>query len=164
MITLIAAISKNNCIGRDNDLPWHIPEDLQHFKDQTKGKIVVMGRKTWESIPEKYRPLPKRTNVVISRNPDYVVPEGVFLFTDLEEAFDHFKDQEIMVAGGGQIYTMSIPHADVLDITHVDQEIEDGHAFFPEIDMSVWKEVERVDRDGYSFVRYESANVTNNTN
>lgn len=154
-ISLIAAISKNNCIGRDNDLPWHIPEDLEFFKKMTKGKVVLMGRKTWESIPEKYRPLPGRTNVVISRQLDYKVPEGVYLFEDVDIALDYFKDQDIMVSGGGQIYEATIGRADTLYITHVEQEIPNGHAFFPKIDVSIWKEVERTDREGYSFVTYK---------
>lgn len=154
-ISLIAAISKNNCIGRDNDLPWHIPEDLEFFKKMTKGKVVLMGRKTWESIPEKYRPLPSRTNVVISRQLDYKVPEGVYLFEDVDIALDYFKDQDIMVSGGGQIYEATIGRADTLYITHVNQEIPNGHAFFPGIDVSIWKEVERTDREGYSFVTYK---------
>ncbi len=154
-ISLIAAISKNNVIGRDNDLPWHIPEDLDFFKKMTKGKIVIMGRKTWESIPKKYRPLPGRTNVVISRQLDYKVPEGVYLFEDVDIALDYFKGQDIMVSGGGQIYTATIDKADILYITHVNQEIPNGHAFFPEIDQNIWKEIERIDRDGYSFVTYK---------
>lgn len=156
-ISLIAAISKNNVIGRDNDLPWHIPEDLDFFKKMTKGKVVMMGRKTWESIPEKYRPLPARTNVVISRQLDYKVPEGVYLFEDVDIALDYFKGQDIMISGGGQIYTATIDKADTLYITHVEQEIPNGHAFFPEIDATKWKEVERTDRDGYSFVTYKKS-------
>ena len=154
-ISLIAAISKNNCIGRDNDLPWHIPEDLEFFKKMTKGKVVLMGRKTWESIPEKYRPLPGRTNVVISRQLDYKVPEGVYLFENVDIALDYFKDKDVMVSGGGQIYEATIGRADTLYITHVEQEIPNGHAFFPVIDLPKWKEVERTDRDGYSFVTYK---------
>ena len=154
-IALIAAISKNNCIGRDNDLPWHIPEDLEFFKKMTRGKVVVMGRKTWESIPEKYRPLPKRTNVVISRDPGYSVPEGVFVFPNVYETFEHFKDADIMVSGGGQIYSLTIDKADTLYITHVDREIPECHAYFPEIDPQIWHETERTNRDGYSFVTYK---------
>lgn len=154
MIALIAAISDNNCIGRDNDLPWHIPEDMEFFKTMTKHKVVIMGRKTWESIPEKYRPLPHRTNVVVSRNPDYPVPEGVHLFQDVHHALDIFKDEDIMISGGGQIYTMTIDAADTLYITHVHQTVDECHAFFPEIDINVWQETERNDKEGYSFVTY----------
>lgn len=155
MIALIASISKNNCIGRDNDLPWHIPEDLKFFKTKTTNTVVVMGRKTWESIPEKYRPLPNRTNVVITRQTDYVVQEGVHVFADVTEALEKFKDEPIMIIGGGQMYAQTIDIADTLYITHVDQEIPVCHAFFPAIDPSVWKEIERDNRDGFSFVTYK---------
>lgn len=154
-IALIAAISKNNCIGRDNDLPWHIPEDLEFFKKMTQDKVVLMGRKTWESIPEKYRPLPKRTNVIISRNTEYSVPKGVYVFADVEQALNYFEGQEIMVSGGGQIYALVMDKADTLYITHVDQEIPECHAFFPHIDPKIWLKAERIDRDGYSFVTYK---------
>jgi len=158
-VSLIAAISENNCIGRDNDLPWDIPEDLAFFKKMTKGKIVIMGRKTWESIPEQYRPLPKRTNVVITRQADYEVPEGVFVFSSIDAALEHFKDQDIMIAGGGQIYSLTIDKADTLYITHVHKTIDGGHAFFPQIDPDVWKEFERDERDGFVFVTYKKKQI-----
>lgn len=158
MITLIAAISKNNCIGNRGKLPWHIPEDLEHFKHATTGKTVLMGRKTWESIPPKYRPLPKRKNIVITRQSPYPVPEGVEVYQTVDEAFAAHAKEDMTVVGGGEIYAQTIGMADVLDITHVDQEV-DGDAFFPKIDSSIWKEVSRSDRTGYAFVLYKKRGV-----
>ena len=95
MMTLIAAISKNNCIGRDNELPWNIPEDMERMRKITQNKILIMGRKTWESIPEKRRPLPNRTSVVITRNNDYPLPEGVERYGSVEEALKAHEGEEI---------------------------------------------------------------------
>ncbi|OGL74429.1 diacylglycerol kinase [Candidatus Uhrbacteria bacterium RIFCSPHIGHO2_12_FULL_60_25] len=148
-ITLIAAISKNNVIGTEGRLPWHIPEDMKHFKTLTMGKVVLMGRKTWESIPEKFRPLPGRTNVIITRQPDYPVPTGVQTFQSTDDALKN----DVMVIGGAEIYRQTIDRADRLEITYVDRVIE-GDATFPAIDPSVWKEIAREDRDGLSFVTY----------
>ncbi len=154
MIALIAAISENNCIGKNNTLPWHIPEDMKHFRKLTNGKTVVMGRKTWESIPEKFRPLPNRKNVVITRNLDYTVPDSVMLYHSVKEALEH-EGGDVMVIGGAEIYVQSIELADTLYITHVHTFIEDGTAFFPTIDKNIWKEAEREDHEHFSFVTYK---------
>jgi dihydrofolate reductase len=154
MITLVAAISKNLCIGKDNDLPWDIPEDMEHMRAATLGKVLIMGRKTWESIPEHRRPLPKRTNVVITRDLDYAVPEGVEKYNNIEDAVEAHKDEEIIGFGGQRIFEEMIKIADELDLTLVDQEIPECHAFFPAIDPEIWQESERDDRDGFSFVRF----------
>lgn len=153
-LSLIAAIAKNNVIGNQNTLPWHIPEDLQHFKKITKGHTVLMGRKTWESIPEKFRPLPERTNIVITRNAAYPVPSHVEVYTTLEEACAKHPTEEIMVIGGADMYRQTIDKADTLFITHIDQEVV-GDAFFPPIDLNQWKEIEREPKDGFSFVTYK---------
>lgn len=153
MISLIAAISQNNCIGKNGTLPWHLPEDMQHFKKITSGKTVFMGRKTWESIPDKFRPLPGRKNAVITRQEKYSVPDGVEIYASIDAALKHLRDEDVCVIGGGEIYTQTIAKADTLYITHVDQDV-DGDAFFPEIDMTIWKEHGRDDREGYSFVTY----------
>ncbi len=152
-LSLISAVAKNNCIGKNNTLPWTIPEDLKHFKDLTTGKIVLMGRKTWESIPERFRPLPKRTNVVITHQASYPVPEGVLVFSSIEKALAHFQGQDVMSIGGATIYAETIDLADTLYITHVDQTV-DGDAFFPVIDRAVWRESSREDHPGFSFVTY----------
>ena len=152
-LSLIAAVAENNCIGKNNALPWHIPEDFARYKKLTMGKVLVMGRKTWESIPEKFRPLPGRTNVVITRQKNYPVPEGVEIFETVQEALAAHQDEEVMSNGGAEIYRQTIDQADALYITEVKQ-IVDGDAFFPTIDPALWKEVEREDYPGFSFVKY----------
>lgn len=152
-LSLIAAIAENNCIGKSGGLPWYLPEDLAHFKKLTSGKTVLMGRKTWESLPEKFRPLPKRTNIVITRQTDYVVPPDVEIYSTIDEAIARHQNEEIMVIGGAEIYKQTIDKADTLYITHI-HKIIDGDAFFPEIDKNVWREVEREDHEEFGFVTY----------
>ncbi len=154
MIALIAAISENNCIGKSGTLPWYIPEDLKRFKKITTGHTVLMGRKTWESIPEKFRPLPDRKNIVITRNTTYPVPRGVVLYHSVEDALKH-EQGDIMVIGGAEIYAQSIDRADTLYITHIRTCIEDGTAFFPTIDRTIWKETDREEHEHFSFVTYK---------
>ena len=139
-ITLVVAIAKNGCIGINNDMPWHIPEDFAFFKAYTSGKPVVMGRKTWESLPKK--PLPHRRNIVITRQADYVA-EGAEVVGDLQAAFALCADApEIIVMGGAQIYAEALPLATDLRITEVDLSVE-GDAYFPTVDANVWQEVAR---------------------
>ncbi len=152
-LALIAAVSKNNCIGRGGTLPWHIPEDLAHFKALTRGTTVLMGRKTWESIPEKFRPLPGRKNVVISRQPDYPVPDGVALFTSPDAALAAHQNELVMVIGGAELYRQTINQADTLYLTHVDREV-DGDAFFPPIDATIWERTVEEPHTGFTFVTY----------
>ncbi len=154
MIALIAAIAENNCIGKDNQLPWHIPEDLEHFKKITDRKIVLMGRKTWESLPEKFRPLPNRKNIVISRNLEYKVPEGVEVYDSIESAIEGHKNEEVFVIGGAGIYSQTIDNADRLYITHIHKPV-DGDVFFPILDKEKWEEFEREDKKEFSFVTYK---------
>lgn len=139
-ITLVVATAKNGCIGINNDMPWHIPEDFAFFKAYTSGKPVVMGRKTWESLPKK--PLPNRRNIVITRQADYVA-EGAEVVGDLQAAFALCADApEIIVMGGAQIYAEALPLATDLRITEVDLSVE-GDAYFPTVDANVWQEVAR---------------------
>ena len=129
-ISLIAALSENRVIGKDNTLPWHIPEDLKHFKEVTSGHPVIMGRKTFESIG---RLLPKRLNIVVSRDPAYKV-EGATMANSLDKAIEiatNYDANEVFVIGGGQIFEQSMAFADRLYLTVVHTEIE-GDAFFPE--------------------------------
>ncbi len=154
MITLIAAIAKNNCIGKNNTLPWNIPEDLKHFRELTKGKTVLMGRKTFDSIIALIgKPLPNRQSIVITKQNDFVAPDGVEIFHELDRALNDHANDDLWIIGGAQIYNETIANADRLEITHINQTI-DGDAFFPTIDLSIWKEVARDDRDGFSFVTY----------
>ena len=152
--TIIVAIADNNAIGRDNALLWHISEDLKFFKRTTSGCPVIMGRKTFESIG---RPLPKRTNIVVSRGFDG--PEGVVVVPSLEDAYAAASaviSDRCFVIGGGQIYAQAMDHADRLVVTHVHTVIEDADTFFPPIDPTVWEVASRSDvmndpETGYDF-------------
>jgi dihydrofolate reductase len=153
MVTIVAAVARNGCIGKDGGLPWHIPEDLQRYRRVTMGKVVVMGRRTWESIPEKFRPLAGRTNVVVTRQADYALPPGVERFPSLDAALAAHAGDDVVINGGGAIYAQAMACADVLDLTHVDRAV-DGDTFFPAIDPAVWTPVWREDHDGFAFVTY----------
>ena len=151
---IIVAISDNNAIGRDNQLLWHISEDLKFFKRTTLGCPVIMGRKTFESIG---RPLPKRTNIVASRS-GYAAPEGVVVVGSLDEAFASVPGdvERAFVIGGGQIYAQAMSDMDRLIVTHVHTVIEDADTFFPPIDPEVWKVADRSEmyhdeESGYDF-------------
>lgn len=131
-IILVAAVAANRVIGKDNQLLWSIPEDMAHFKTLTAGHAVLMGRKTWESLPERFRPLPGRRNIVISRQSDYAAP-GAELAHSLEEGIGLASDVEkLFVIGGADIYAQSMPLADRLEITEVELSPE-GDTWFPVI-------------------------------
>ena len=153
-ITIIAAVAENGCIVKDGKLPWHLPEDLKHFKEVTTGNTVIMGRKTWESLPEKFRPLPHRKNVVITRQLDYSVPQEVSVFSSLESALNEYAHHSVMIIGGAEIYRQAFPLADKLELTRIHQRVE-GDAFFPIINSAEWKEARRENHEGYSFFTYE---------
>ncbi len=157
IISLIAAIGENRELGKDNQLPWHLSADLKYFREQTKGKPVIMGRKTYESIG---RPLPMRENIIISHNPDYKA-EGCHSCTSLDKAISlakSFSAEEVMVIGGGQIYTESLKFADRLYITEVHKSV-DADAFFPDFDKNSWHEKSRIPQEEngttFDFVIYE---------
>lgn len=156
MVTIVAAVARNGCIGKGGTLPWRIPEDMKHYKEVTMGKVVVMGRKTWESIPERFRPLPGRTNVVVTRQARYPLPDGVERVGSLEEALTAHRAEDVIINGGAAIYRAAMARADTLDLTHVHRDV-DGDTFFPTVDPAVWKESRREDHDGFSFVTYERA-------
>lgn len=152
--SLISAIASNNCIGKDNKLPWDIPEDLEHFKKITMGKTCVMGDTTFQSILGYIgKPLPGRKTVVLTLDKNYQAPEGVRVFNSIEDAWEALKDEDVFVCGGATIYRLTIDKVDTLYITHVHMEV-DGDTFFPEIDKGIWREVEREDHDKFSFVKY----------
>jgi dihydrofolate reductase len=160
MISLIAAIGKNNELGKSNTLLWHLPADMKHFKEITTLHPVIMGRKTFESIG---RPLPNRRNIVITRNVNYK-KDGVELAYSLSEALDLFPDQneEIFIIGGAELYRQTMPLADKLYITHIDAEDKNADAFFPEIIPVVWNEVSHIKHEAdeknifpYTFSIYE---------
>ncbi len=162
-VVLIAAVGRNGVIGRDNDLPWRIREDLQHFKQLTLGHTLVMGRKTYASIG---RPLPGRRTVVVTRQPDWSAP-GVEVAHSVEEALKladsnetpaadgefHPAGGDIYVAGGGEIYRQALPYADRLELTEVDQSPA-GDTTFPTLDPTHWTETARTPHDGFTFVTY----------
>lgn len=160
IISLIAALGKNNEIGQNNNLLTHLPADLKHFKEVTSGHPVVMGRKTFESLPKG--PLPNRRNIVISRNPDLKI-EGTEVYSSLDYALIKLVDEaEIFIIGGAQVYKQSLSTADKLYITRIHAEFPDADAFFPTIDLHEWKEVSREayppdDKNpyGFTFLEYE---------
>ena len=135
-ITLVAAMARNRAIGLDGAMPWHLPRELKHFKDTTMGKAIVMGRKTWESIG---RVLPGRQNIVVTRNPDYSAG-GCDVVLSLEAAIATAEGDEVMVIGGGQLYTEAMPVADRMVLTLVECDPE-ADTWFPEWDESRWHEV-----------------------
>jgi len=131
MLGMIWAQSRNGVIGRDGDLPWHIPEDWLHFRRTTGNDAVVHGRASWEALPQKNRPLPGRRNIVLTRQPDYDAP-GAELAHSLPAALDLLDGADAWICGGGQVYADAMPLADLLVVTEVDAEIAgDTHA--PEI-------------------------------
>lgn len=154
-LTFVAAVAKNGVMGSHNALPWYIPEDLKHFKQVTLNKPVLMGKNTFDSILNRLKkPLPERTNVVITRQMDFKAPEGVIVYHSLNDALAGLKNEpEVMVAGGGQIFSQLIDKADKLILTEVHMEVE-GDVFFPKVDKKIWKETSREDHEDFSFVEY----------
>lgn len=150
-VTLVAAVARNGVIGKDGGLPWHLPDDLRHFKAVTMGGVLVMGRKTYESIG---RPLPGRTTVVVTRRPDWAAA-GVLTAGSVSEALELGESLgEVFVVGGADIYRQTLDRADVLELTHVDGEPE-GDTTFPQVDWSRWQATRREVKDGYTLTRYE---------
>ena len=134
MITLIAAAGENNELGKENDLVWHLPDDFKRFKALTTGHHIIMGRKTFESFP---KPLPNRTHIVITRNKMYR-NDGIIIVTSLEEALKiSVKDPQPFIIGGGEIYALSLPYAQKIELTRVHGTFE-ADTYFPEIDTTQW--------------------------
>ncbi len=154
-LVLIAAVAKNGVIGKGNDIPWHIPEDLRRFKELTISYPIIMGRKTYESIVNRLgSPLPKRTNIVLSNSGHINGRRGIIVARNLDEALDLVSDNKsACVIGGQQIYEQTIDKADRLEITHIHKDY-DGDSYFPEISKNIWKEKKRDNRGEYSFVTY----------
>ncbi len=143
-ISLIAALTQNRVIGKNNDLPWHLPDDMRYFMQTTKQHHIIMGRKNYESIPEKFRPLPNRTNLVITRQINFVAPHCTVV-NSLDKAMDIAKangEQELFVIGGAEIYNLAMPLADRLYLTEIQTDL-DGDTYFPFFDKKIWKEVSR---------------------
>jgi len=155
-LTIIVATDSESGIGINNTLPWHLPEDLAHFKKMTSGHPIIMGRKTFESIG---RVLPNRRNIVISRNPQWK-HEGVEVCSSLEEAKNCVQGEEAFIIGGAQIYAQALNLADKIIVTEIEQRFE-CDAFFPPVDMTIWREINREKHFSddkklhYAFVTYE---------
>lgn len=160
MISLIAAVARGGVIGRAGGLPWHLKDDFAYFVRLTTGKPVVMGRKTYESIPARFRPLVNRRNIVVSRDRSWSQP-GVEVASDMKSALALVADApEVMVIGGAEIYAMALPQADRLYLTEIDASVE-GDAFFPPMNDGAWIVVDRtphIEGDWrYEWVVYERA-------
>ena len=162
-ISLIAALDKNRVIGKNNDLPWHLPDDMKYFMQTTTGHPVIMGRKNFDSIPEKYKPLPGRTNIVLTRQKDFQY-HGVLVGHSPEEAIRLAEKEngvEIFIIGGAEIYKLFLHQADFLYLTEINTEVE-GDTFFPAFDPAEWTEIRRTHHEkdqrhtfAFDFVLYE---------
>ncbi|GAB3334674.1 dihydrofolate reductase [Marivirga atlantica] len=144
-ISMIVARAQNGAIGKDNDMIWSLPDDMKYFKDTTRNHHVLMGRKNFDSLPDSFRPLKNRVNIVITRNKDWSF-DGTQVFHDVASGIDYARtnnEEELFVIGGGEIYKQCLPHADRLYITEVYAEFPDADAYFPDVDLSEWKEVSR---------------------
>lgn len=154
-VGLIWAQDRHGVIGRDGGIPWRVPEDMAHFREVTAGGRVVMGRRTWDSLPDRFRPLPGRTNIVLSRDASWAA-EGAARAASLDEAL--LGGTDTWIIGGAEIYALALPHADVLEVTELDLEVDGGDAAAPEIpDEFVADAGDRQESTsgvGYRFVRY----------
>ncbi len=157
-LSLIAAVARNGAIGKANGLLWHEPEDQKHFRRVTMGCPVIMGRKTWDSLPARFRPLPGRRNVVVTRHAAWHA-EGAEPVASIDAALALLADAEkAFVIGGAEIYALALPLADELVLTEIDAELE-GDTFFPDWDRMRFTCASREAREGYSFVTYQKAAV-----
>ncbi len=165
IISMIAAVAENLVIGKDNDLVWSLPDDMKYFMQITTGHPVIMGRKNYDSIPDKFRPLKNRTNIIVTRNntSEAGYCSDCVMVNSIENALTLAKkeNKEVFIIGGGQIYDLSLPYADRLYLTEIKESFE-GDTFFPNFNKSEWKEVsrkrhERDDRheQEFDFVIYE---------
>lgn len=153
LITLVAAVARDGAIGRDNALLWHIPEDMARFKALTVGKPVVMGRKTWDSLPAKFRPLPGRRNLVVSRSATEL--PGAEVFASLDAALAACNEPEVCVIGGSEIYALALPRADKLALTEVDLAFPDADRHFPAWPKAAFTQALREPRTGANGVRFD---------
>jgi len=163
IISLIAAVTENHVIGKDNDLPWHLPDDMKFFMETTKGHHVIMGRKNYESLPPKFRPLPNRTNIVITRQKNFSAP-GCEVVNSLEAAIEIAKaghEPEVFVIGGAEVFNQSMHLADRLYITEIKTSLE-GDTYFPIINKNSWSVVSTKNHPiderhqyAFDFVTYE---------
>lgn len=165
-ISLIAAVARNRVIGRGNELVWRSPEDMARFKAATLGNVVVMGRKTWESLPPRFRPLPGRRNIVITRQTAYAAP-GAEVVNSLSESLGLDDEGSIFVIGGGELYAQALPLANQLLLTEVGLAA-DGDTYFPAFSTEDWQETERTHHEDahgvpFDFVTYRRIQRTQST-
>jgi dihydrofolate reductase len=153
---IIAAVAENGVIGKDGEIPWHIPEDLQHFKGKTTGHTVVMGRKTFESLPDSFKPLPDRQNIVLTRSEFSPENESVTVANSLDGAWNKASNEKVFVIGGAGVYEQTLEEADKMILTEIHEEYA-GDTFFPNFSEENWIEKERREKDGFDFVTYEKA-------
>jgi dihydrofolate reductase len=160
-IIIIAAMSENRVIGKDNALPWSLKQDMAHFRELTEGWPCIMGRKTWESLPKK--PLPGRRNIVVSRSLTAGAASGAIVFPSLRMAIRRCTRRyaKIFVCGGETIYRQALPFANKIELTVIHRKYE-GDAFFPEIDDVLWIKTGSVDFDGFSFISYSRKHERSN--
>jgi dihydrofolate reductase len=164
-LALIAAVARDSAIGRGGQMPWHLPEDLAHFRRLTMGCPVVMGRKTWESLPGRFRPLPGRRNVVVTRNAGWRA-EGAEAMPSLDSALALLAGAEtVFVIGGGELYAQALPRADRIELTEIELAVADADTFFPRWDRAAFDIVRReagrsAGGQDYAFVAYRRRNPT----
>lgn len=149
-IIFIAAVANNNVMGCNGDMPWSYPEDMKRFRDVTLNHPIIMGRKTWDSL--RIKPLPGRKNIVISRNPGFEYP-GVEVYPDIKTPIYKYRDEDIYIIGGSQIFNDYMIFADYLDITHINKDY-DGDVFFPDIDPNIWESVHQEENGDLMFTIY----------
>ena len=147
--TIVVAVAANGVIGRDNEMPWHLPDDLRHFKALTLGRTLLMGRRTFDSIG---RPLPGRRTVVLTRQRDWSHP-GVEVIHTLDDARTLLRSGNVVLAGGGELYAELLDEIDTLELTEIYREV-DGDARFPDVDPAIWRETARDEQDGFAWVSY----------
>jgi dihydrofolate reductase len=172
-IAIVVAAAENNAIGKDNRLIWRLPDDMKFFKEKTIGHCIVTGRKNYESIPDKFRPLPERTNIVVTRNRDYKAPGAIVVhsFTEAVEKAKSLGESYLGVIGGGEIYRECLAVTDTIWLTRVHATFEDAHTFFPPIDPEEWKETWREEHAAdekhayaFTFIKLERKRITNYPN
>lgn len=145
-VSLVAAMGKNRVIGLNGDMPWRgrLPADVEHFVNTTRGKAVIMGRKTWESLPKGSKPLAGRKNIVLTRDTEFKAPGCIVVHSAEEALLEAEGKREAVVIGGSEIYELFLPLADTMYLTLIDREFV-GDAFFPEVDCSEWKLISKVE-------------------
>ncbi|PSG98783.1 MAG: dihydrofolate reductase [Nanohaloarchaea archaeon SW_7_43_1] len=154
---IIAAVAENNVIGKDGDIPWHYSEDMKHFKQKTTGNTVIMGRKTFQSLPDSFKPLPDRQNIVLTRSDFSPQSESVTVANSLDEAWVRANNEKVFIIGGEGVYEQSLEQTDKMILTEIKGEYE-GDTYFPEWNEEKWRETEREEKNEFSFVEHERLN------